>query len=413
MFIKVPPAAAGDTPGKRLASLDQFRGYTVIGMFLVNYFGGYAVCPQVLRHSHDYCSYADTIMPHFLFAVGFALRLTFGRRIETQGTAAAYGRIVRRLLGLVLVSLVIYTVGPRAESWEQLKEIGVWGAIGEPLKRDWFQTLMHIAVTSLWILPVIRGGVWTRIAWMVGSGLAHVGLSYWFAFTWVNTSPNGIDGGPLGFLTWCIPMLVGTLACDVFVKPREELQLFSPTLFRVAAVSCALMAFAWVLSCGTRLYDVPASQVEALRGQKLAPDPVWPSADRLEAKQGQGLSAWLAEPPFVQPPDAAHRKWNYWMMSQRAGTLSYPTFAAGFSLLVYLLFFIACDLYGFQLAVFRTFGTNALLGYVLHGMVGDAVEPFFPKDSPAWYALTGLFLFFLITWIFVRHFEKQKIFLRV
>lgn len=101
--------------------------------------------------------YADTIMPHFLFAVGFALRPTFGRRVETQGTAA-YGRIVRRLLGLILVSLVIYTVAPRAESWEQLKEIGLWGAISEPLKRGWFQTLMHIAVTSLWVLPVIRGG---------------------------------------------------------------------------------------------------------------------------------------------------------------------------------------------------------------------------------------------------------------
>ncbi len=28
---------------ERLASLDQFRGYTVVGMLLVNYFGGYAV----------------------------------------------------------------------------------------------------------------------------------------------------------------------------------------------------------------------------------------------------------------------------------------------------------------------------------------------------------------------------------
>ncbi|MEZ6151431.1 MAG: hypothetical protein R3C09_15020 [Pirellulaceae bacterium] len=53
-------------------------------MFLVNYFGSYAVCPQVLRHTHDYRSYADTIMPHFLFAVGFALRLTFGRRVERK-----------------------------------------------------------------------------------------------------------------------------------------------------------------------------------------------------------------------------------------------------------------------------------------------------------------------------------------
>lgn len=57
---------------QRLVSLDQFRGYTVIGMILVNYVGGFAVVPEVLKHHNDYCSYADTIMPQFLFAVGFA-----------------------------------------------------------------------------------------------------------------------------------------------------------------------------------------------------------------------------------------------------------------------------------------------------------------------------------------------------
>ncbi len=48
----------------RLASLDQFRGYTVAGMFLVNFLAAYdAWVPPVLLHHHTYCSYADTIMP--------------------------------------------------------------------------------------------------------------------------------------------------------------------------------------------------------------------------------------------------------------------------------------------------------------------------------------------------------------
>ncbi|MFM8189440.1 MAG: hypothetical protein ACKN85_13260, partial [Pirellula sp.] len=62
--------------GRRLSSLDQFRGYTVLGMLVVNYSGDYAACPQLWKHSNDYLSYADTIMPQFLFAVGFSLRLT-------------------------------------------------------------------------------------------------------------------------------------------------------------------------------------------------------------------------------------------------------------------------------------------------------------------------------------------------
>ena len=50
----------------RLTSLDQFRGYTMFGMLLVNFLGGFAICPRILRHTNDYCSYADTIMPQFL-----------------------------------------------------------------------------------------------------------------------------------------------------------------------------------------------------------------------------------------------------------------------------------------------------------------------------------------------------------
>lgn len=399
---------------QRLASLDQFRGYTVLGMLLVNYFGGYAVCPQVLRHTHDYCSYADTIMPQFLFAVGFALRLTFGRRAQTQGLPAAYARIVRRLLGLVLVCLVVYNVSPRAENWEALANLGVWGAISEPLKRSWFQTLMHIAVTSLWILPVVRASAMARVWWMIGSAVAHVGLSYWFNYTWVNTAPNGIDGGPLGFLTWTVPAIVGTLACDLFARPRDQLQLNSTSLLKVFGWSVVLMTLAYVISCGTRLYDVPADLVESLKEEKLAADPVWPSSARVEAKwnSSSGLASWLCEPPFVKPPDATQRKWNYWMMSQRGGTLSYLVFSAGVSLLVFLMFYIACDLFGWQLPIFRTFGTNALIAYVLHSMVSSAVQPFFPKDSPAWYALCGLALFFVVNWIFVRHLEKNQIYLR-
>ena len=399
---------------ERLASLDQFRGYTVVGMLLVNYFGGYAACAQVLKHSHDYCSYADTIMPQFLFAVGFALRLTFGRRMQTLGSSVAYARMIRRLLGLVLVSLVVYTVAPRAGTWEQLKEMNVWQIIGEPLKRQWFQTLMHIAVTSLWLLPVVHRPARIRVAWMVGSAATHVFLSYWFNFAWTNTPPNAIDGGPFGFLTWCIPAIVGTLACDYFVQPSDSRENPPRGIVPVVLAAMGLMLLGYVMSCPTRLYDVPESQRETLLKFKLADDPVWPTPERIHAKRADaGLTALLAEPPFVKPPNETERKWNYWMMSQRAGTLTYLTFTAGFSLLVFVLFYIVCDVYKLRLPFFRTFGTNALVAYVLHSMVSSAVQPFFPKDSPAWFAYMGLGIFFLITWLFVKQLEKQGAFLRV
>lgn len=394
---------------ERIVSLDQFRGYTVVGMLLVNFIGGFAACPTILKHSHDYVSYADTIMPQFLFAVGFAFRLTFGRRAELQGKMAAYGRVVRRMLGLVLVSLVIYKVSPRAENWQQLADKGLWDVFHEPLKRTWFATLMHIAVTGLWLVPVIRASAPVRVGWMVASAALHVALSAWFNFEWVNSNPNGIDGGPLGFLTWIIPATVGTLACDAIAG-----QATSPRLGRMLGWALVLMGLGYAISCGTRFYDVPSEQVDSLRGQRLAAHPVVPPREIVEAKlRDAQLSDVLAEPPFVPPPGEVERKWNYWMMSQRGGTVSYLTFAAGFSLAVYVLFYIACDLGGWQLAFFRTFGTNALLAYIVHDLVDEALSPFVPKDAPGWYVTAAVVLFFAINWIFIRQFEKQGVYLRV
>ena len=109
----------------RIISLDQFRGYTIFGMFLVNYMSSYKdITPNILLHHHTYTSYADLIMPHFLFCVGFAFRLTFGRRdYKEGGPTQAYLRVVRRILGLILVTFFVYHVRRPADTWEQMQDV--------------------------------------------------------------------------------------------------------------------------------------------------------------------------------------------------------------------------------------------------------------------------------------------------
>jgi len=331
---------------KRIASLDQFRGYTVAGMFLVNFLGAYTASPLLFKHHNTFVSFADTIMPQFFFAVGFAFRLTFGRRSHSQGKTAAYMHVVRRLLGLALISVVVYQAPTVARSWNQFIEHGASeafrAAIGGSAK-TWFQTLMHIAVTSLWILPVIRASAWVRIAYMVASAGAHVALSHWFYYDWVQT--GGIDGGLLGFLTWTIPTVVGTLACDAVVAADGR-----PRVAKMIVWGGLMMVGGWLMSCATTLYDVNETDLAAhvvpntaaagkqtdasIKTQRWALDPVRPTQQRLET---HALSA--AEPPFVPPPPHTERRENYWMMSQRAGTVSYHTFAAGLSLALYAAFF--------------------------------------------------------------------------
>ena len=271
-------------PG-RIVSLDQFRGYTVAGMFLVNFLGGFPVVPAVFKHHNTYCSYADTIMPQFFFAVGFAYRLTFLKRLATGGLATAAAAVIRRNLGLILLGFVIYHLDGHAENWAALQKLGLHGFFAQAFRRNLFQTLVHIAVTSIWILPVIAAGVPTRIIFMIASAALHLWLSWQFYFAWAWKTPV-IDGGPLGFLSWTIPTLVGSLAYDAMVRDHDDHAIL-PMLTRWSVV---LMGLGYGISC---------------------------------------LGGYLAAPPFVPPP-ASHTI-DLWTMSQRTGSIAYLTFAAGFS----------------------------------------------------------------------------------
>ncbi|HEX4071342.1 MAG TPA: heparan-alpha-glucosaminide N-acetyltransferase domain-containing protein, partial [Planctomycetaceae bacterium] len=97
--------------------MDQFRGYTVAGMFLVNFLGGYAAIHSVLKHNNNYFSYADSIMPSFMFAVGFSFRLTYLRRRAQSSRLPTVWTYVRRSLALIVVSLVMYGFGGHFKDW--------------------------------------------------------------------------------------------------------------------------------------------------------------------------------------------------------------------------------------------------------------------------------------------------------
>ena len=202
----------------RVDSMDQFRGYTMAGMFLVNFVGAFAVTHPLLKHHNTYNSYADTIMPHFFFAVGFSMRLVMLRNIAQMGDAA-YRKAAFRSLMLVLVGLIVYHLDGEYRQWERLAALGWSGFFKTAFWRSPFQALVHIGITTFWVLPVIARTARTRIMWMVGSAALHLALSHAFWYDLLRDK-RVIDGGPLGFLTWTIPTLVGSLAYD-FVRGRE------------------------------------------------------------------------------------------------------------------------------------------------------------------------------------------------
>src|SRR5438093_9212660 len=192
-----------ESPG-RLASLDQFRGFAVLGMYVVNFLGHFQVTPDALRHHPTYITYADVVMPQFFLAAGFACRLTAVRRLKRDSPLSAYGRLARRCLGLLVIGLFVYGLDGAARTWAELQALGVRGFFATAFQRNYFQTLVHIGVTTLWVMPVIAAGPWVRVAFAVLSAALHLALSAYGYYDWVMTRP-GIDGGPLGYLTWTVP----------------------------------------------------------------------------------------------------------------------------------------------------------------------------------------------------------------
>jgi predicted acyltransferase len=100
-------------------------------------------------------------------------------------------------------------------------------------------------------------------------------------------------------------------------------------------------------------------------------------------------------------------------MSQRAGSASYQVFCAGWCAALYGAVVWLCDHWKLQSAMFHTFGVNALAAYVLHILIANAIRPLTPRDSPGWFVAASTSLFLLLCWAFIRHLEKQEIYIRM
>jgi predicted acyltransferase len=215
-------------------------------------------------------------------------------------------------------------------------------------------------------LPVIAGPLRWRVAFGVASGLLHLGLSYVFWYDLLHAK-KVIDGGPLGFLTWTLPVIAGSVAYD-WRKGRGPGGSLRPLLLWGAV----LMLVGYALSC-------------------------------------LGRAGPLAAPPFWPPRGSV----DLWTMSQRAGSLSYQTFASGLSLALYAGFVWACDLRAMSLGIFTVFGQNALAAYLLHMLLEVPFSPLRQKEAPPWQALGVIALFLAANAVIVALLNRRGWFLRL
>ena len=278
----------------RIASLDQFRGFAIFGMILVNYLGHFDSVSITMKHPNFGMTFANAIAPFFLFAVGMGLRLSLAGRIRKFGMAKGYWMAIKRYLILILIGIVIYGPDPKLGMWDALVDIGFAGLI---------------------TLPFILSGRWIRITMALVYLILYQCL---FAFTGYGewTMNHSIDGGPLGVLSWSSILIFGSVLMD-------DLTSLDPEAFIRRSISFAIILM--TIGFGLSLLD---------------PAPLWQFSQR---------SMTMAYPLFATGLSYAVFVLFYWLADLRKIEIPHLTILGINSLALYLIQNILIEFYGKRL----------------------------------------------------------------
>ncbi len=183
-----------ESTGKRdrIVSLDQFRGFAIFGMILVNYLGYFQKIPGTFKHPNYGMTFANTIAPFFLIAVGMGFRMSLKNRILKQGKSKSYLMAARRYVILIVIGIVLYGPDPVHSMWDALVDIGFAGLLTLPFILSGRRIRLALAFVYLAVYQLL---------------FCYTGYGVW-------TMQNSPDGGPLGIISWASILFFGTVLMD-------------------------------------------------------------------------------------------------------------------------------------------------------------------------------------------------------
>ena len=123
-------------PSPRLAAIDQYRGFAILGMVLANYLAGVSWIPAWLKHAPDVgLTVIDLIAPFFIFSIGLTYALSFRRRAGRDGWPAAARHFILRYLAVLGIGALLsagqiaLNIDTNGVNWGVLQAIGVAGLL--------------------------------------------------------------------------------------------------------------------------------------------------------------------------------------------------------------------------------------------------------------------------------------------
>ncbi len=181
---------------KRWIFIDQFRGFAIFSMILVNVCNELPTSPYWLKH-HDYgFTFADYVAPVFIFIVGFGYRLSITKELSNKPKNEVRKKFIRRYSILTFLGFIYGHFDFKVAVWDALTDIGIAGL------------LMYPAMKHSGMLILLLGFIYV--------GVYQIIFSFTSYGQWLMR--HSIDGGPLGPLSWAFILACGAYYATLFEK---------------------------------------------------------------------------------------------------------------------------------------------------------------------------------------------------
>lgn len=349
-------------PGGRFASIDAFRGLTILIMVFVNDVAGVKGIPGWMKHAgtfDDTMTFVDVVFPAFLFIVGMSIPFALSRRIERGASfPSLLLHIFMRTLGLLIVG--VFMVNMPADSAATGMDAYLW------------KLLVFICVIVVWN-QYPRSWKWFGYcAKVIGlAGLAYLAYRYRGKadgnIVWMRTQWWGI----LGLIGWAY-----LVAASLWLILRKQIaglmgMLGMLTALFIGAQSGAFKPIARLseyIDIGSTLGSQPSITVAGIIVSMLffANSP---------ATTGRARLRWILT--FAAGLTIA----GFWLrplygISKNMATPAWCLICSAISCVIFALLYWIMDLHYWRrwAAFLRPAGENPLLAYILPSIIGSILH---------------------------------------
>lgn len=223
---------------KRLLSLDAFRGFTIIGMIIVNTPGSWDYVFPPLRHAAwNGLTPTDLVFPFFLFIVGVSIVLAYTKRLKSNAPKGEMvTKIIKRSILIFAFGLALNLIGSQFDHFRipgVLQRIAIVFLVCSLLfLYTNLRTQIWIGITMLIVYYMAMMLVWVPD---VGSGVLLPGKNlaawvdeqiipfYMYQGTW---DPEGILSTLPAIVTGITGMLAGYIMLSDKSIESKVIQLF-------------------------------------------------------------------------------------------------------------------------------------------------------------------------------------------